>query len=57
MKKLVKWTVKLFLLIVRLVIIFVAWQGYRMHDNVLQEQPLAEKVQEIQEQPGYTPLS
>ena len=57
MKKLIKCTIKLILLIVVLVTIFVVWQGYQMNDRALREQSLAEKVQEIREQPGYTPLS
>ena len=57
MKKLIKCTIKLIFLIVVLVTIFVVWQGYQMNDRALREQSLAKKVQEIREQPGYTPLS
>ena len=57
MKKLIKCIVKLILLVVVLVTISVVWQGYQMNGRALRDQPLAEKVQEIREQPGYTPLS
>ena len=35
----------------------VAWQGHRMYAGALKEMPLEEKIEEIREQPDYTPLS
>lgn len=56
MIKFIKRTIKLIILLVFLAATFVVWQGYRMYNNAIQEQPLDEKVQEIQEQQGYTSI-
>lgn len=57
MRRLLRWILKLGLLLLLIVSGSVAWQGHRMYAGALKEMPLEEKIEEIREQPDYTPLS
>ena len=54
--KWLKRIIKLVLLIAILTAAVVMWQGYRMYSDALEQQPLAEKVEQIRDEPGYTAM-
>lgn len=57
MRRLLRRILKLGFLLLLIVSGSIAWQGHRMYAGALKEMPLEEKIEEIREQPDYTPLS